>query len=362
MKKLISLFTLAALAATALATTPTYTPVSVDHSRTSGTAATISGTIPATQVRGLPTTLPATGGTAATISGTIAISQVNTLQTALDSKASVRLIQTGDFSATVNGRYTVSGTATVTDPTGTQAGQIYSVVIGDNSLVTLGSAQYASSRVELVREYNGSSWVTLPPRFSDSLILSGTANTANNQTLAGGTGSLLNQGLADARYAGQGAPGTSYVTILASDSTYIVNQTTPQATPLAITVPIGTYHVQCKIGTKGPDYAAGGVNVAFAATGSYSWATGLTIGASGPATILGGSGGRTATCNFGWPPLLTSTLANALGNNYGWSIDGILTATTPVTITLMLAQNTATSGTTTGVCIQSGSFINATRR
>ena len=64
MKTLLSLLALAALAATAPATTPTYTPVAVDHAATSGTAnyaltsgtaATLSGTLPATHVSGLAT-------------------------------------------------------------------------------------------------------------------------------------------------------------------------------------------------------------------------------------------------------------------------------------------------------------------
>ena len=112
--------------------------------------------------------------------------------------ASVRLIKTTDFNADINGRYTVSGTATVTDPAGTTAGQIYSVVIGSGT-ATIGGVAYAPSRVEVIREYSGSAWVTLSPVFADNTTLNGTANTAPNE-LSASDSSLLTRINADGRY------------------------------------------------------------------------------------------------------------------------------------------------------------------
>ncbi len=100
--------------------------------------------------------------------------------------ASVRIIKTTDFTADINGRYTVAGTATVTDPSGTTTGQIYSVVIG-SGIATIGGVAYAPSRVEVIREYTGSAWVTLVPVFADSILSNGTLSTLPNQTAASGS-------------------------------------------------------------------------------------------------------------------------------------------------------------------------------
>ncbi|MEI6395054.1 MAG: hypothetical protein WCT12_28590, partial [Verrucomicrobiota bacterium] len=112
--------------------------------------------------------------------------------------ASVRLIKTTDFTSDINGRYTVNGTATVTDASGTVAGQIYSVVIGSGT-ATIGGVAYAPSRVEVIRYYNGSAWTTLSPTFSDNLTLNGTGNLAPNQTSASAS-SLMTRSLCDTRY------------------------------------------------------------------------------------------------------------------------------------------------------------------
>jgi len=112
--------------------------------------------------------------------------------------ASVRLIKTTNFTADINGRYTVAGTATVTDPSGTTSGQIYSVVIGSGT-ATIGGVAYAPSRVEVIRYYNGSAWTTLSPTFSDNLTLNGTGNLAPNQTSASAS-SLMTRSLCDTRY------------------------------------------------------------------------------------------------------------------------------------------------------------------
>ena len=157
-------------------------------------------------------------------------------QTALDAKANMRVIQTGNFAAVVNGRYTVNGAVTVTDPTGTVTGQIYSVVIGVGSSAVIGGATYSQSRVEIIRYYTGSAWQTLPPTFSDNLSLIGTSNAANNQTLDAGDGSLLNKGLGDGRY--------SFKT-----QTYDIDYTTSPL-PTGLTGSAGTYSLVIPSGVK----------------------------------------------------------------------------------------------------------------
>jgi hypothetical protein len=93
-----------------------------------------------------------------------------------------REIKTTNFTAEINGRYTTNGTGiVVTDATGTGAGQVYSVLCGSGTVV-IGGVTYSPSRMEIVRYYNGSTWVTLAPTISDNLILNGTHNTAQYQS------------------------------------------------------------------------------------------------------------------------------------------------------------------------------------
>lgn len=108
---------------------------------------------------------------------------------ALDAKANMREIKTSNFTAAVNGRYTTDGTVSVTDPSGTAAGQIYSVLCGSGT-ATIGGTAYSPSRLEIVRYYNGSAWSTLTPTITDSvtlgssLVFEGATVDANKTTVS----------------------------------------------------------------------------------------------------------------------------------------------------------------------------------
>ena len=331
---------------------------------------TISGTIDPQQVTGtaatlaqIPTTLPATGGTAATISGSIPISQVTSLQTTLDGKASVRLIQTGDFTAAVNGRYTTSGTVTVTDPSGTQDGQIYSVVCGSGT-VSIGGVSYAPSRIEIIRYYTGVAWSTLTPTLSDSLTLNGAVNTAPNQTLTG-TSSLLTQGLGDARYLSATGPSRIICNTLASNSTPIYGSTTLTATGLSITIPVGTWLFEAgwSTCTQGGNYTPGGASSQLVVTsGSYT-ANGYPIATMGTGQnaydgpgFISGASFSIGTMGFGGGPI------NSPNKNQSNWYRAFLVVTSPLTVQCKLAQYVA-SGTSTaqGVSLAAGSFMMATQ-
>ena len=105
--------------------------------------------------------------------------------------ATVRLIKTSAFTAEINGRYETEGNVTVTDPVGTVAGQLYSVVCGSGTL-TIGGAGYTGSCVEIIRRYSGSAWVTPGPNFSDPITVAAAAQSATQDGLgAGATGKAL---------------------------------------------------------------------------------------------------------------------------------------------------------------------------
>jgi hypothetical protein len=99
-----------------------------------------------------------------------------------------------NFTAVIGARYVTTQTLTITDPTGTAAGQSYEVLIGAGTC-TIGGVSFAPSRVEIVRYYNGTAWATLTPTLSQDLTLNGTANTAPNQTAASAS-SLMTRSLA----------------------------------------------------------------------------------------------------------------------------------------------------------------------
>ena len=271
-------------------------------------------------------------------------------QTALNAKASVRVIQTTDFTAAVNGRYTVFGTATVTDPTGTVAGQIYSVICASGS-ATMGGVAYLPSRVEIVRAYNGTAWTTLTPQFSDSLTLSGTNNTAANQTLTG-AGSILTQGLADVRYGGQGGPGTIYEARLMTDSAYVLG-TTYVSTTLTLTLPPGLYYWDSYGITKGTDYAAGGSKLTRIATGTYSWVGVRTRGTTTAYQTNNGTLSEVAN----QIQFTQQDDTQNLSKNVTIEWEGYLTVSSTTMVTFQVAQYVASG--TTGVCLSAGSYMRA---
>ena len=88
----------------------------------------------------------------------------------------------GPHTAAIGDRITLDNTSTVAqinDPTGTAAGQTYTVIIqrGTTNFNGAGTV-FAASRFEIVRAYNGTSWSTLPAVVSEPLIIgNGTAIT-----------------------------------------------------------------------------------------------------------------------------------------------------------------------------------------
>ncbi|MEI6493198.1 MAG: hypothetical protein WCO94_11670, partial [Verrucomicrobiota bacterium] len=103
--------------------------------------------------------------------------------------ASVRQIKTGNFTAAINGCYTINGNVTITDPSGT-SGQIYSVLVGAGS-ASIGGATYLPSRMEIVRYYSGN-WTTLSPQLSDPLALGSNLTVNGNTRLGDALGDTLN--------------------------------------------------------------------------------------------------------------------------------------------------------------------------
>jgi hypothetical protein len=106
-------------------------------------------------------------------------------------------VQSANFTAAVGLRYVTTATLTITDPTGSSAGQTYEVIVGAGTC-TIGGSAYVASRLEIVRYYNGSAWITSPSTHSDNLTLNGTGNTAPNQTAATGS-SIMTRDLFDRR-------------------------------------------------------------------------------------------------------------------------------------------------------------------
>lgn len=110
------------------------------------------------------------------------------------SAASTREIKTASFTAEVNGRYTSSHASVkvvVTDPSGTVAGQIYSVLVGLGTMDFGSGTVYAASRMEVVRYYSGSAWSTLTPALSDTLALGADLTVAGNTTLGDAAGDTV---------------------------------------------------------------------------------------------------------------------------------------------------------------------------
>jgi hypothetical protein len=90
------------------------------------------------------------------------------------------VISSANFTASTGVRYITTTTLTVTDPVGTAVGQNYEVLVGAGTC-TIGGVAFAPSRIEIIRYFNGTSWQTQSPVFTDNLTLNGTANAAANQ-------------------------------------------------------------------------------------------------------------------------------------------------------------------------------------
>jgi hypothetical protein len=106
------------------------------------------------------------------------------------------VISSANFTASTGVRYITTQTLTITDPTGTAVGQNYEVMVGAGT-ATIGGIAYAPSRIEIIRYFNGLTWTTTPSVFSDNLTLSGTNNTAANQTAASDSSLMTRSLVAD---------------------------------------------------------------------------------------------------------------------------------------------------------------------
>ena len=162
----------------------------------------------------------ATGRTVLTGTATQARAAISAAQ-AIETK-------TANFTASIGGRYIVEtgGTVSITDPTGTTAGDSYEVWAGSGSIQFNGTGtSYTASRFSIRRRYTGSEWATPAPMLSDTLTVgsgtwSGTTITGA-QTMSGqlqltgqsatDANSAMTRGLADTRY------GSIVVMRLASD-------------------------------------------------------------------------------------------------------------------------------------------------
>lgn len=162
----------------------------------------------------------ATGRTVLTGTATQARAAISAAQ-AIETK-------TANFTASIGGRYIVEtgGTVSITDPTGTTAGDSYEVWVGSGSIqFNATGTSYTASRFSIRRRYTGSAWATPAPMLSDTLTVgSGTwsgstitgAQTVSGQLQLTGqsatdSNSAMTRGLSDARY------GSIIVMRLASD-------------------------------------------------------------------------------------------------------------------------------------------------
>ena len=104
--------------------------------------------------------------------------------------------RTSNFTAVAGARYVTTGSLTVSDPATAANGDSYEVIVVGGT-ATIGGVAFASSRIEVVRWFNGLTWTTTPSVFSDNLTLSGTNNTAANQTAASDSSLMTRSLVAD---------------------------------------------------------------------------------------------------------------------------------------------------------------------
>ena len=167
-----------ATAALGLKTASTTVSISSATAPTTGQVLTATGGAAATWQTPSGTTY--SPGTGLTLTGNVFSVTANTY-------APARSIQTTSFTAAVGGRYTLNntgGVASITDPTGTAAGQSYTVIMAAGTAQFNGAGTvFAASRFELIRSYNGSSWSTLSPLLSDTLTVG--SNSWDGSILSG---------------------------------------------------------------------------------------------------------------------------------------------------------------------------------
>ena len=163
-------------------------------STNAGTAATatITGTAPSQTLNlGLPATTLSIGTVSTGAAGSSASASITgtaptqtlalTIPRGSPGTGATAVVSSANFTAATGTRYVTTATLTVSDPASASTGDNYQVIIGAGTC-TIGGVAYAPSRIEVVRYYNGSAWVTSPSVYSDNLTLNGTANTAPSQT------------------------------------------------------------------------------------------------------------------------------------------------------------------------------------
>jgi hypothetical protein len=158
------------------------TTVSVSASTAPTTGQVLTATSSTAATWQTPSGSTYTAGTGLTLTGSVFSVTAGTY-------APARSIQTTSFDAVVGGRYTLYNTgsvASITDPTGTAAGQSYTVIMAAGLARFNGAGtQFAASRFELIRSYDGSAWSTLAPRVSDALTVGANGNTWDGSTFTG---------------------------------------------------------------------------------------------------------------------------------------------------------------------------------
>lgn len=129
----------------------------------------------------LAPTVPVTTGAAGT-SASAAISGSAPLQTlsltiprGSPGMGSAVVVSSVNFTAATGSRYVTTATLTITDPTTAALGDNYEVIIAAGT-ATIGGVAYAPSRLEIVRYFNGTSWLTL------NALVSGTLTSGNYLT------------------------------------------------------------------------------------------------------------------------------------------------------------------------------------
>ena len=173
-------------------------------STNAGTEATasITGTAPTQTLNlGIPATTLSIGTVSTGAAGTSASAAITgtaptqtlalTIPRGSPGTGATAIVSTANFTAATGTRYVTTTTLTVSDPASASTGDNYQVIICAGTC-TIGGAAYAPSRIEIVRYYNGSAWVTSPSVHSDNLTLNGTANTAPSQA-ATSDSSLMNR-------------------------------------------------------------------------------------------------------------------------------------------------------------------------